>query len=219
MNWDRQAGWLSSWHPISKRGWPVCLQGHKEGQWDEELPSVHSRTALKCFSGSLQNTWKRKTAERLFQIQLSTQSKSQIKCACVNICVKPSNYTCITMAKLAGVCRLGKSRVQAHLNTCLNLRELVHDGKNGFHWASTAQIRLVSHKDDGNSDITYEDKLTLNTTLSWFVLYNNEFTIQVIMQYKTYRYSLTGSNTVLYINSLSTFGAFCWCSYNIFRVT
>lgn len=31
---------------------PLCPLGHKEVQWGEELPSVHSRTALKCFSGS-----------------------------------------------------------------------------------------------------------------------------------------------------------------------
>lgn len=50
-----------SWHFITENGWPVCPQGHKEVQWGEERPSVHSRTARKCFSGSLRNTSKRKT--------------------------------------------------------------------------------------------------------------------------------------------------------------
>lgn len=35
---------------------PACPRGHTEVQWGEELLSVRSKTAQKCFSGSLQST-------------------------------------------------------------------------------------------------------------------------------------------------------------------
>lgn len=130
-----------------------------------------------------------KQQQRIFQCNYLSNLKSQIKCACANICVKHGNHVCVCVSVLRCVQTAVISRhgyiyesVQPHLNTCLNLRELVHDGKNGFHWAPRAQIGLVSHKDDGNSDTTYGDRV--NTTLSWFVVYKNDLTGQVILQYK-----------------------------------
>lgn len=35
---------------------PACPRGRTEVQWGEELLSVRSKTAQKCFSGSLQST-------------------------------------------------------------------------------------------------------------------------------------------------------------------
>lgn len=49
-----------------------------------------------------------------------------------------------------------RDRLQPHLHARLDLRELVHDWQDGLHGAATAQVRLVAHKDDGNSDGTYE---------------------------------------------------------------
>lgn len=40
------------------------------------------------------------------------------------------------------------SPVASYLHAGLNLRELVHDGQDGFHGAPSLQIGLVSYKDD-----------------------------------------------------------------------
>lgn len=67
---------------VPKNGWPVCPQGHKEVRWGEGRPSVHSRTALRCFSGSLRSTRIRKSMGSVkkcleFQVQIVVMSEQE----------------------------------------------------------------------------------------------------------------------------------------------
>lgn len=52
--------------------------------------------------------------------------------------------------------RKERDGLEPHLHARLDLWELVHDGQDGLHGAAAAQVRLVAHKDDGNSDGTYK---------------------------------------------------------------
>lgn len=88
---------------------PACPRGRTEVQWGEELLSARSKTAQKCFSGSLQSTNEKTIDETISECN---QSRRSVACVCV---------------------KDHEGNKELHLNTCLNLRKLVHNGKNGFH--------------------------------------------------------------------------------------
>lgn len=57
---------------------PVCPRGRTEVQWGEELLSVRSKTAQKCFSGSLQSTDGKTIDETIPECNQSSQTITRV---------------------------------------------------------------------------------------------------------------------------------------------
>ena len=109
--------------PTSTFSPPAWPQGHRGEQWGVARPSVRSRTALRCFSGSSPSTGTRGNRLR--------GGGREDPCPCL--------------------CGPGTpGALPAHLHTGLDLGELAHDGQHSLHGAPRPQVRLVAHQDNGD---------------------------------------------------------------------
>lgn len=100
---------------------PAWPQGHRGGRWGAAQPSVRSRTAPRCFSGSWPST---RTRGNRLRGEAGPRTLASEALAPLTPC--------------------------AHLHAGLDLRELAHDGQHSLHGAPRPQVRLVAHQDDGD---------------------------------------------------------------------
>ena len=169
----RHTGWLSPWYHITKKKVADLFVFRVVKR------SSGVKNGLLCIVEQLGDVFQvlRRTLEKENQQReyFSYNYLHSLKADCVHV------SRCIQTAEIRNG---GETlRLQSYLDTCLNLRELVHDGEDGFHRAPAAQIRLVSHKDDGNSEKTCEDSW-LSTNTQWrLVTHNNQnITIQDMLR-------------------------------------